>query len=459
MCWRGTFRALAIVVIVAGTAAGQLREYELILPESDIVSRAERTERRLAITEQDGKITTYTRVRPYDSEDGNYLGYYSPEKEMVIRWPVSDRGHMLIAKVIPDGLSPFRPGRMEIHTAGKPTEVIADLNIDPNVSYRLTTRASAERNMRLESHVDSHVLMRRDAEVDAQLWHLVPVGGGFYRLHSQVRGPKWSLSCRPSDEPRLEVTDDTVEQLWRITRSPTEPDALVLRTASRSRDRALSTTPGGRVIIAPFENGEQQFWTLEAVDAPLPIAFEEYTFLSHELHPAEALPVAEIELYNSHSKELWVLIADVVQPANSLRLRIPPGESQVVKLERDPGGELVEVFENHLPGGVVEREQFVTLLPPAPRYDVSVYEVFLQSVAIDRTVPGGRIEDVNYSPRSLGWFDLGAGPDLANGSIDVYEMAKSMENPGAVRRIDPKLWQQGSEQPDPVEQALDGVRN
>jgi hypothetical protein len=348
---------------------------------------------------------------------------------------------------------------MEIQAAGPPTEVVSETVLDPRSAYRLTSKANEDRGPLLEAHIDGHVLMRRAAEIDAQLWHFVPVGNGLYRIHSQIRGPKWSLSSRPVDQPRLEPTAEVVDQLWRISRSPTESDYLILHSAAPGpRERVLSTTAGGRVVSQPFTNDPHHLWILEAVDAPLPPAFEEFVFQSHELQPAEALPPAEIELVNSHAKELWVLIADTLQPANSLRVKIAPGESKLVKLERDAGGDLIEVFENHLPGGVIEHEQLVTTIPPAPRYDVSVYEVILQSVAIDRTVPGGRVEDVNYAPRSVGWFDLPAGPDLVTGPIDVYEMAKSMDNPGAARRIDPKLWEPAEQTPpDPVETALESV--
>jgi hypothetical protein len=460
MWCHAAFRGLAIsVLLVTAAAAQQRHEYQLIVPDSDIVSRASRTERRLEITDDDGTVTVYVRVRNYDSDDGKYLGYYSDTTEQVIRWPVSDRGSMLIATFLPDGLSRFKRSRMEIHPDRPSSESFGEPTIDPRASYRMTTTVNKDRGFLLEALVDSRVVMRRKADVDSQLWHLVPVGNGFYRLHSQVRGPKWSLSSRPFDEPTLEVTDDSTNQLWRITSSPSEPGALIVRAvAERSRERALTSTPGGRVVVEPFNNDPDQHWIIEAVEVALPPVFEEYAFLSHEVQPAEALPPAEIELVNSHRKELWVLIADAFDPSQSMRVIIPPGESKIVKLERDPGGELVEVYENHLAGGIIEREQFVTTLPPAPRYDVSVYEVVAQSVAIDRTVPGGRIEDVNYSPSSVGWFDLPSGSDVVNGTIDVYERATAMDNPGAARRIDPKLWQHKEEPTDPVESALEQFR-
>jgi hypothetical protein len=150
-------------------------------------------------------------------------------------------------------------------------------------------------------------------------------------------------------------------------------------------------------------------------------------------------------LYNSHSKEIWVVVADLADPSQSLRLKIPPAQAETVSLARDPGATLVEIHQFATPYGDLRRDEFVTQLPPAVRYDVSVYELILQSISIDRTVPGGRLEGTNYSPRSIGLFPIPPGAVLQDGRLDVYELAKQQENPGAVRRIDPGDW---SEEPD-----------
>jgi hypothetical protein len=366
---------------------------------------------------------------------------------------------MLIGTILTDGLSPFRRSRMEIRPVGPPPESVVEMDIQPDTAYELTTLADDGRRVAMEAHVDSQVLMRRRAEVDAQLWHLVPVGNGYYRIHSHARGRRWSLSSKPVEQPRLELTSNQPDQFWRVTPSPSEPGYVILTSAAGSdQGRVLTSSPTGRVLVKTFEYGTDQLWKLNAVDAELPPRFNEYTHTSSELRGAEPIGAAEVELVNSHRKELWVLITDTLQPANSMRIRIPPGESQIVTLERDPGGAAVEVYEHHLPGGLVEVEEFITPIPPVPRYDVSVYEVMVQSVAIDRTVPGGRLEEVNFSPRSVGWFELPAGPELRTGPFDVYEIARAMNNPGAARRIDPSLWRAPtSEKPDPVESALHEV--
>jgi hypothetical protein len=81
--------------------------------------------------------------------------------------------------------------------------------------------------------------------------------------------------------------------------------------------------------------------------------------------------------------------------------------------------------------------------------------VAVQSIAIDRTVPGGKVENVNYSPKSVGWFELAPGPEIESGTLDVFQTADRQKNAGAVRRIDPSEWQPQARPADPVESLLD----
>jgi hypothetical protein len=89
-----------------------------------------------------------------------------------------------------------------------------------------------------------------------------------------------------------------------------------------------------------------------------------------------------------------VLVAYRRNPAQSMHLRIPAGKGETVSLARDSGGMLVEVYDYGVPG-LAQWDEFVTPLPPFVRYDVSVYELAGQSIAIDRTVPGGKLDRVN----------------------------------------------------------------
>jgi len=160
-------------------------------------------------------------------------------------------------------------------------------------------------------------------------------------------------------------------------------------------------------------------------------------FAAREIGAANPLPPAEVTLTNSHTRELWVLITDLRDPKAAIRMRLKPGEKKDLSLQRDAGGRVVETFETL---GRIEQRAYD--LPPQPLYDVSVYELFLQSVAIDRTKRGqGKVEDINWSPRSIGIFPVPPGnllPERAK--LDVYAKAKAEHNPGAVRRLDREQW-------------------
>ena len=102
----------------------------------------------------------------------------------------------------------------------------------------------------------------------------------------------------------------------------------------------------------------------------------------------------------------------------------------------------------------VEHREFQA--PPKQLYSVSVYERFVQSIAIHATQKGkNRIEDINFSPKSVGAFPIPVGAVLKNGPIDAYNAARRQRNPGAVDRIDPSDWQ-SSERPDtgPIKKIL-----
>jgi hypothetical protein len=309
----------------------------------------------------------------------------------------------------------------------------------------------------LAAAADKSLAMSMVAEEDSQTWHLLPLGNGLFRIYSDAWGRRWSLASRPEDTPQLVRTSDSVDQLWRVSGIAGDPSQLALAAVGAGMPpRVLAYSSAGRLAMRPRGWGAGFGWRLEKVRVWWPPAFVGYRFVSREIRPHPPLPPARLELANSHSKELWVLLADRL--AGGMRLKVPAGKSVPVTLERDAGATLVEVYEQQFPDGTVQREEFVTELPPAPRYDLSVYELIVQSIAIDRTVPGGKLEDVQHSPRSLGWFELPPGDQLADGPLDVYGVAVEQNNPGVVRRINPADWQPRAPGADPVESLLEKFR-
>jgi hypothetical protein len=211
---------------------------------------------------------------------------------------------------------------------------------------------------------------------------------------------------------------------------------------------------GGQVLLQHITYAPTQLWVPLAV--PLLPTFEPFwRTVSQEIYPNPPLQPAQLGLANTNRDALFVLLADQRQPGKTEQIRIEPGQTVTVTLDRDPGATLVETYEIRSLHGVWDRQQFTTAIPPQPLYDLSVYEEFLQSIAVDRTGKSPNpIEDVNYAPKSVGWFLLPAGDQLPPAStLDVLAEAKAANNPGAVRRMDMKQFDKP--QPNPVESVLE----
>ena len=133
-------------------------------------------------------------------------------------------------------------------------------------------------------------------------------------------------------------------------------------------------------------------------------------------------------------------------------------------LERDSGATVTQTVEWADSFGNWDRREIQIPVPPVVLYDLSVYEEFLQSIAIDATGKSPNvIEDVNYQPRSVGFLLLPAGEQLQDNSvIDVYPAAADSQNPGAVRRLAPSDYNRSSSQPvpkDPLKDLLDQLQS
>lgn len=444
-----------IAVMLAPIELAAQQRYELIVPNKDLLSRAERTDEQLVIIDQKGVETRYERARRFDTADGEYVGYYSAAAKQIIRWPASDRGTLLIA-TDRGGTLTFRSSLMEIHPIVDQAAPVRPLELDANAPYRIAPFGPQNRTMAVGINAAERMALVPIAVSESQLWHFTPLGNGYYRIHSDMHGRHRSLAGMPDGSLVMDETGNSLNQFWHFAPVWKAPGFFVLANATAAvNPPSLTILAGGALGLEKCMWSDSQLWQFVPVEAPLPPVFDEYRFRSREIRPKQDLAAAELEFLNSHDKEIWVAIADRLAPGSSRQLKIAPGEISVVSLERDPGGMLVEVYERVLPGGFIEREEFVTDLPPATRYDVSVYEVIVQSIAIDATVKGGRVEDVQYAPKSVGWFELAAGPALEDGVIDAYAVAKSQRNPGMVRRIDPSEWNPKPAAKDPVESLLE----
>jgi hypothetical protein len=192
---------------------------------------------------------------------------------------------------------------------------------------------------------------------------------------------------------------------------------------------------GNGLQLAPINYSPYQQWW--PVAPQLPVVQPLYRSVSQNVVSNAPLEPARVVLQNTHTDTIIVLLTDLRGGGGSKKIRIPSGGSEAVSLDRDSGATIVETFEVRSLNGFWERSESRIAVPPASLYDVSVYEVFLQSIAIDRTGSSPNpIEDVNYQPRSIGLFVIPPGNQMANnGVLDVYRTANAARNPGSVRRL------------------------
>jgi hypothetical protein len=160
--------------------------------------------------------------------------------------------------------------------------------------------------------------------------------------------------------------------------------------------------------------------------------------IESETIPNPPLPPARLNLRNDGRREVQVAIVDAKNVSGSRSLRIPPGASKIVDLERDSGAQRVAHYRVVSPYGESTTQEIVTDVPPPIRYEVVVHEWAMQSIAIDRTGKSPNpIEDINFQGRGLGRFPLPPGPELQSGTIDVVRAARSQGNQGSVGPLVP----------------------
>lgn len=404
-------------------------------------------------------------------------------------------------------LASTKQGRLSMSPSGQAVGQRWRLSPAGGGRYRLVNELLGSKWALTANPSGVYPTMERTAELSAgQLWKLIPVDKA-YRIVSERAGQPWALDSAPDGEhePLLALPGDGGGQLWTLTplgggagtslvgtwveyRTATDQPSGV-QTTIRDDMRFVQTSGadqlgGGRVELGQDRltlvraNGDVEvlryasrgdridffrsnglpevfYWrALPAAGVFGPDLRER--LLSRKVVAGKPLPPAKVEMINSHEEELWVLVRDLRDDAASLQLKIPAGQSETVNLDRDAGAVIVETWEIPLRSGEVRVEERRTELAAKQFYNVSVYELFVQSIAIDATKRGkGKIEDVNYSPKSVGAFPIAAGAGQQSGSIDVYKVAVRRRNPGGVDRIDPSEWR-SDELPatDPIKKLL-----
>ncbi|WP_182866712.1 hypothetical protein [Stieleria mannarensis] len=149
--------------------------------------------------------------------------------------------------------------------------------------------------------------------------------------------------------------------------------------------------------------------------------------------PRKPLPPVTATLLNSARREVRVTVIDRVAADQSKRIRIAPGASEPLVVQRDAGADLVRHVLTYAPDGSQITREVSTSIAPSPRYELTVHEWRLQSVAIDRTGKSPNvIEDSNFQGRGLGRFEIPPGDQFTGGTLDVVRIALQAGNQGTV---------------------------
>ena len=473
---------------IAGLA---LQDFDLVVPTANIKSQATLSATQLQIRGSDGSVTSYARSQQHDSADGKWLGYYSAAARQIIRWPSSNSGGLEIGSEVA-GRVAYRPSKMTIRTShtrsmNKPVlppvnPAVSNPNLQPGgapgqvggvvanlaasklfdlVSQRKKLPSAqmlriATTDVRgapwLLSRSSGSSLRAISSGSSGADWFATPVGQGYIRLQTYRQGKVYSLSASNRSNLGLAPAAQDPQQLWMVSAGMGQNQFWLQNAAFPGT--CLAHSGAGALALQPLAFNQAQMWSPYV--APQVTGFQPfYRSVTSQFVANPPLPPAKLTLDNRHRYALVIALGDSRKGADFEQLRIEPGQSLTLELERDSGARIVETVEYRTLLGGWRREEYVTAVPPSVQYDLSVYEEHLQSIAIDRTgTSPNPIEDVNYVPKSVGWLPLPVGEGLPEVSrMDLYAKAKQARNPGGVRRLDAKQF--NAKTPErPLEQIL-----
>jgi len=454
------------------------------------------TPNELAVKDPAGTITRYLRSARYDTPDQQLLGYSSRQAQQVIRWPATNSGRMQIGS-LQNGQIQFAWSKMTVTNSQQPSPGVLNTDVLP-------PGFDARSNSRIRSGIANN-------QQPGTLQNLPNMTA----MHLSVGNPndRQFLGLRGSDQFGFSNQASGAESAWYIT--PVSDNVVRLQQRHQNQWLAIGlgnapdnfTRSNSRrsnvpfpISLLPIHNGADQLWRIQNIQGIGGYCFEsvlypgmgltciqnqglslqsitydpwqiwwpqtptfalpqpQFRTVQHQVVPNAQLRPISARIVNSHSDTMIVLVADRRHSQSIQKLRIPAGGSERIQLDRDPGASIVETVETMDSFGNWNQQQFNTAIPPTVLYDMSVYEEFLQSIAIDRTGKSPNpIEDINYQPRSIGFFLVPPGNELPeNADIDAYRIAEDAHNPGAVRRLNPRDLQKANSTPvnDPLKELL-----
>jgi hypothetical protein len=393
---------VALVLLATVTRSSAQERFRLDAPNVGASANAVLTESELVVVDQAGKNTVYLRDPQFDSQDGQWLGYFSRSMNQVIRWPVARAGNMQIGDVAAGSVR-YRTSQMVIQALDRaanrpvlPPPAFQGANPNPALNPQNSPFAQPQFNATIDPNfVDSlqgitpspifdsiyqgqetrsqmlqlatfdprgsQLYLTRDNlsalslsrnPVGDSNWWVVPTGNSYVRVQHYQNGRISALSATRSQALALAPISQDPRQLWRVSRIATNRNRFVLENAMYSGQCMASN--GGQLLLQPINYAPSQWWV--PMSAPTLPNYEPFwRTVSQEVHANSPLTPAQLGLVNSHRTALVVLLADQRQAGNVQQIRIEPGQSANVTLDRDPGATIVESYEIRLPSGVWDR--------------------------------------------------------------------------------------------------------
>lgn len=374
---------IAAILLIPSTSSLAAGDLEMVDAFGNITGVIDVSNRGLSVFENSGARLFYQRAPRYDLPGGRYLGFYNLELNRIIRFPRSGRGPVERADL--DTPTPrFVPATVSVRPIG------SGPGFAPYIGHWLNQPTAP-----LRPGIGS-------TPFGSGMYGAVP--GGRYGGGYQPYGTGGSYGIGGSYGVGTGYAVSGIElNVGPITLTPQRD----LRPAlSGLRSNGLSRSQPRSVLLD-----------------------------SNRINKAN-LPPVKIEFFNSSDDSIVVTMTDAVNPGKKPQYRLAPAQRQAVLLPRDAGQTRVDVYQTTDVTGIPIEQEVRVDVPPAPRYEIVVHRVRIQSIAIDRTGKSPNpVEDINVQGVGVGRFRLPPGDQLTPGVIDVYQVAQAAGNQGIVAPI------------------------
>lgn len=163
--------------------------------------------------------------------------------------------------------------------------------------------------------------------------------------------------------------------------------------------------------------------------------------VAQEAIPNPPLEAVDVTLDNPGKETIVARVYHLRSPGRGTEHKLKPGQAVDLVFDRDSGGVLRQTYEIRRFGGLVERRNVDTPIPPKSLYTVVVFAERTTYKYIDRTGKSGGLPNFDSASLvSLGVISLPPGDALASGAVlDLPQEAAARRNPGAAAAFEPPL--------------------